>query len=480
MTTASSPWAPLTIDARSEHALPSTRATVVALSLGLGAAYVLPEGVPGAGIVVLGAAAAIALRWLHGSSLRGWQAVHALLAMALLACLAWRDAPWVVALDLLGSFALGSLALAPSQTWAGIIRSAILPAPAAAASAAWFSRGVSRLARRRSPSHHLVRGLALTGVLLAIFLPLLTSADRQFADLMDTLLPGLPDLGLLPARAVLFVFASCGVAGGIRVMQSGPSELVLPPARHALRRRSEWALPLGVLTALLGLFVLTQLREITHGRAHVLATDGVTYASYAHAGFFQLLAVTALVLAVVAAASRWAPRSARPWLGALCLLALAVDASALLRLHLYADAYGLTRLRITASAVSLWLGVVIVLVLAAAVLKGRWLPNSVVLSAAVGLLALTAYNPDARIARSQLARPAGPDLVYLAGLSADAVDVIGALPAADRDCLLRPMRTLGHGSWTEANLARHHAAVTAKRLLADATVRDCPAYSLPD
>ena len=88
----------------------------------------------------------------------------------------------------------------------------------------------------------------------------------------------------------------------------------------------------------------------------------------------------------------------RAALGLLCALTLVVDASALSRLHLYSEVYGLTRLRVGVAATCLWLGAVLVLVLLAGRRPGphRWLPHSVVLSAAVGLLALDALPEPER------------------------------------------------------------------------------------
>ena len=463
MTTADSPWSP--IWPRPVSDAPSTaspRAVLVALGLGLAAAYVLPEGVPGLGLVLLGFCSAAALRWLHDSQVRGWQLTHAVVALALLTCLAWRDASWVLVFDLLMAFVAGSVALAPAATWAGVIRGAVIAGVVAPLSAGWLGRGAHRLvAGRRAPSH-LARGVGLSALLLLVFTPLLSSADRHFSRLIDAVTPSLPDLGLLPVRTVVFVMASIGVAAGIRVLQAPPSELVLPAPRHALVRASEWLLPILLLTTLLGAFVVTQIVEIAHGKEHVLATAGLTYADYAHAGFFQLIAVTALLMVVVAAAVRWAPRAARPWLGGLVVLALCVDASALLRLHLYTQAYGLTRLRIAATTGALWLAVVIALVAAATLTNARWLPNAVVASVGGTLLALTAWNPDAHIASSQL-QLASPDVSYLRSLSADAVDELAAARLPNSGCLLSDLRDGDGGPWTSFNLARHHAAVVARQ-----------------
>jgi hypothetical protein len=241
-----------------------------------------------------------------------------------------------------------------------------------------------------------------------------------------------------------------------------PEPQVAPPTR--LARRAEWLPPLLSLVLLLAAFLAVQSSVLLGGADHVLRTAGVTYASSVHDGFAQLVVVTALVLAVVAAGVRWAPAAARPLLGALCGLALLVDLSALSRLHLYVEAYGLTRLRLAVAAIVVELGVVLLLVPAAGLVRtrtsgpraGRWLPHAVVASACLCLLGLTAADPDARIAASALARGDRADLAYLATLSADAVPVLDRLPEPARSCALPAHPP--DGPLTSANLARTRAA----------------------
>jgi hypothetical protein len=76
-------------------------------------------------------------------------------------------------------------------------------------------------------------------------------------------------------------------------------------------RRLEWVLPLALLDALVAAFVLVQLTVLFGGSRHVLRRAGPTYAEYARSGFWQLLAVSALTLLVIAGAMRWAPRRTR-------------------------------------------------------------------------------------------------------------------------------------------------------------------------
>ena len=449
------PWTPPPDGPRAPRPAAPERALAAALVLGAAAALLLPGGPPGLGVLLL---ALLAAALLAAQRPRGWQALHAGLALPLAAGAAVRDADWLVGLDLLAAAALASLSLVRARSWPGVLRGLVGAGLALPEAPGWLGRGLRRT--RLAGAGPLVRGLVLTAGLLAVFVPLLVTADEAFAALF----PGAPDVALLPGRALAFLLGACAAGAAALV-------LLLPPAEPAVglpaRRLTtvEWLLPVAALDLLLAAFVTVQTGLSLGGRGHVLSEVGLSYAQYARSGFWQLLAVTALVLAVVAAAVRWVPpgRGIRAALGLLCVLTLVVDASALSRLHLYSETYGLTRLRVGVGATCLWLGAVLVLVLLAGRRPGphRWLPHSVVLSAALGLLALTAYDPEAAIARSALTRGAGTDVAYLSTLSDDAVPAIDALPEPYRSCVLALRTRSAVGGWTSANLARARAGEAA-------------------
>jgi hypothetical protein len=224
-------------------------------------------------------------------------------------------------------------------------------------------------------------------------------------------------------------------------------------------------------------FVAVQLAVLFGGSRHVLETDGLTYADYARSGFWQLLLVTGLTLAVVAAAARWAPREARTdrllirmILGALATLTLVIVASALHRMNVYADTYGLTRLRLLVALCELWLGVVFLLVLIAGLrLRANWLARAIVGTGVLALLALAAANPDGLIADRNIARYDRThtiDARYLANLSADAVPALDRLAADQRDCVLNPISADLYRSpddWRGWSYGRSHARALLKK-----------------
>jgi hypothetical protein len=190
-----------------------------------------------------------------------------------------------------------------------------------------------------------------------------------------------------------------------------------------------------------------QVTVLFGGTRHVQETTGLTYADYARGGFWQLLIVTGLSLAVVAGAARWAPREApadrtliRVLLGGLAGLTLVIVASALHRMNLYSDTYGLTRLRVLVAMCEMWLAAVFVLVLVAGIrLRSTWLPRTAVALGVLTLLGLAAADPDALIAERNVTRYEQShriDVNYLSGLSADAVPALDRLPTDLRACVL--------------------------------------------
>jgi hypothetical protein len=332
------------------------------------AALALPGPPPGAGLVVVGALAAAAVALQRR---RGWSRAEvglAALAGGLLAVAAVRDAAWLVALCLLASSGLGALAVSHAGSWTAALLTPVAVPVAALRALPWVARGTSPARGGVRGWVAVVRTAAVTALLIGVFGALLASADAAFARLVELLLPDVR-LGELPGRLVLgALVASVALAASYLAVAPPRWALVQVPSGRAARR-AEWLVPVGALDLLLLSFLVVQSAVLFGGRDHVLGTAGLTWAEYARSGFWQLLAVTALVLVVVAAAVRWAPRAeprdrlvVRAALGLLLALTLAVAASALARLHLYEQAYGATRARLLAAAVEAWLVVVLLLV----------------------------------------------------------------------------------------------------------------------
>ena len=159
---------------------------------------------------------------------------------------------------------------------------------------------------------------------------------------------------------------------------------------------------LGALVALYAVFAITQLVVIAGGADHVLRTQGLSYAEYARSGFFQLLAVSAITLAVLTVL-RAAIRDDDMHVRVVVLfetavfLTLVIVATAIARIELYDDVFGLTMLRLMSEVFAAWIGAVFLL----AALRFRrgggfsraWFAPAGLGLALVTLLVLNVANP---------------------------------------------------------------------------------------
>ncbi len=232
--------------------------------------------------------------------------------------------------------------------------------------------------------------------------------------------------------------------------------------------RTLWVIPLVAVNLLFAAFVGVQISVLFGGTRRVLETAGLTFAEYARSGFFELIAVSVFVLFIVAFCSvmikgdRWIMATL---LGLLCALTLVILASALHRLGLYTAAYGFTRLRASVGATIWWIAAVFVLVLLGGLVKRtRWLPKALVLLTAVSLMAFAVWNPDARVAESQVTVRGVHrlDEHYLGRLSADAIPGLDKLPEPIRSCVLGDVIETQDlhfpEPWNGWNLSRQKAA----------------------
>lgn len=385
-----------------------------------------------------------------GRSIRPWTVVWSVLALALLAVPALHEADWAVVLSAACALALASLALHGGKRWTGVLLALPGLAWQLAPGLLWARTGLSgfRIPGGRGRVVPVVKAVVVAVLLLAVFGWLFSSADAAMATVLEGLIPSFElDLGTMPLHLFLFCLGLV-VTLGFAHIAAGPrrwDRTVVKPGRA--RGRLEWALPLAALDLLFGAFAMVQAVVVLGGRDAIMANTGMSRSEYARQGFWQLMVITVLTLAVVALAHRWAPRGTesdrrlvRLVLGALCLLTLVVVASALGRMWYYVDASGLTQLRLWVLVVEIWLGLVFLLVLVAGALRSSsWLPRAVVLSAMTAAAVYGLMGPDAIVAEQNVARFERTnriDLRNINGLSLDAVPALDRLPADHRTCAL--------------------------------------------
>ncbi|PCG84377.1 hypothetical protein CIB93_19945 [Streptomyces sp. WZ.A104] len=459
-----------------------------ALATAVLSALLLGDGL-GLNLLIVAVPAALAAYFAAraaGRRLRPWTATWAVGGLALLAVPALRDAGWPTFLAVVSAFALGSLALHGGRSWPGVLIGSLGLADSVVPGVRWGWRGVrERVGGSRVRWGTVLRTAAVALVLLIVFGTLFASADAAFADLLGSLVPDV-SLGDGPWRGFLLVL---GLAGALAAAHTAAAPvrwdgITVRPGKP--RGRAEWALPLIVLNLLFAAFITLQLVVLFGGYDKVREATGLSHAEYARQGFWQLLWATLLTLLVIALALRWAPRGGRgdrtlvrAVLGSLCVLTLVVVASALRRMDLYVAEYGLTRLRISVAAMELWLGVVLLLILAAGVFGARFLPRAIAVSAAAGVLAFGLISPDGVIAEQNVQRFGDRgtiDIDYVKDLSADAVPALDRLPEPQRSCALRIIQSdirSADSPWYATSWGERQAEEILKKRPATSEGRDC-------
>ena len=415
------------------------RSALMALLVGLLAAIAVPGSRAGFGLAIT-ALAIVAGAADASRERRPWRAAYLLMAAALALTPLIRDAGWLVVVNLSAATALCATALAGRSSWHGLLGApgAVLRrlpvAPLALARASALAAPVPAA----ESVHGAARGAAIGGGLVVVFGTLFTSADGAFAELIADVTPGGQFLGELPLRLIVAGLAAT-LAGGLALTAGAAPRPELGAAAAGRLAPLEWGVALAALVALFAAFVGVQFVVLFGGSEHVLETADLTYSEYARQGFDQLLVASALVLAVVAGARRWARAQTpahrlllRVLLGALCAFTLVIVASALHRLDLYVDTFGATRLRVIAAAACAWLGGLLLLLLAMLVSdRDRWLPRAAVALSGAAAIAFTLANPDGWIAGRNVERfreEGRFDAAYASTLSADAVPELAKLP----------------------------------------------------
>ena len=282
-------------------------------------------------------------------------------------------------------------------------------------------------------------GTLIAAPLLVVFAALFASADPVFDTVLTNLFAF--DMDSVIQHTFLFVFWGALVAGYLRWGLLGRPVGLQITAAQPVPSVVPIATALGLLNLLFLMFVVVQLRYFFGGAALVEETSGLTFATYARQGFFQLVAASALVLPVLLGADHLVRggtavqvRVFRQLAGLLLVLLAVIMASALERMRLYVSAYGLTDDRLYATAFMILLIGIFAWFAWTVLLRGvreRFAFGALMQCFAV-LAGLHVLNPDAFIVKSNLNRPVAErpfDARYAASLGADAVPaLLDALP----------------------------------------------------
>lgn len=306
----------------------------------------------------------------------------------------------------------------------------------------------------------IMRGLMLATPVLFIFTLLLASADAIFAHTVENAF-NLSLVGRLvdwAGHGLLMLLAGWLCSGGLAYMvlrqygrddQSRIEAVLQQLPRFFSLGYIETMTLLVVVNMLFGIFVAIQFTYLFGGVAYV-HVENFSYAEYARRGFFELLAVAILSMGMVLGLNWLTRRESKRQIRLFNLLStllvgfvLVMLASAFRRMELYEAVFGYTELRLLVYVFMIWLGMLLVWFLYTL----WWRPDRFaigVMIAALGfLMSLNLLNPDAFIARQNLARYVTTgklDAIYLTGLSDDAVpQLVHALQLTQGDTELQLM-----------------------------------------
>ncbi|WP_200216822.1 DUF4153 domain-containing protein [Micromonospora coerulea] len=421
----------------------------------------------------------------------GW----AMAALALLSVLAFRNAWWLVTFCVLGALCCAALAIVGGRLVRSILFSLVAAPFAALRGLPWVRRHITV-----SPEAGMVRrvtgSVVATVVVLLVFGTLLSSADAAFSEALGAIVPEI-NIGTVFRWIFLAVVGALIAVAALYTLAAPPDlSTVDKPSRRNLGLL-EWAPAIGALTLLFAGFVVVQFTVLFGGQRHVQKVAGLSYSEYARSGFWQLLFVTLLTLAVLGGVSRWASRERqvertvlRVLLGLLSALSVVIVVSALSRMYTYQKVYSFTGERIFVMAFELLLGAVFLMILVAGIRwQGRWIPAATVGLAVAMLLSLGVLNPEDYAARRNVVRyeqTGKIDAWYLRALSADATPALTKLPDPVRRCTLSWIADdlAESDPWYAWNLGRYRARRALDELGKEAVggPKDCRAadqFDLP-
>lgn len=348
---------------------------------------------------------------------------------------------------------------------------------------------VRTIAHKHKALPQVLRGIFITVPILIVFGALMTSADLVFRKYMTDLFNF--DLNWeLGFRLVWIGLISVVFIGifGYLAWKPEESEIVSETKKQGIlaawfdrgKGSIEAMVLFGSLNMLFLFFIVVQLTYLFGGE-HNITSQGFTYAEYARKGFFELIAVAALLLLLIVVAERVLYRKAEKHSNqfkflsaALILQVMVLMASAFKRLSLYENAYGFTSLRVLSHIFVVWLVVVFVFLLYRIFVDQRESTFAFLsfLSITALLVFINVLNVDAFVARKNIARyhrTGKVDISYLTHLSDDAVvetaglldgqvphkhELIDALKLKRQGLMEKKM------NWQSTNLARN-AALTA-------------------
>ena len=299
----------------------------------------------------------------------------------------------------------------------------------------------------RTRLNEVAAGLLLALPLVVLFLVLFASADLVFRKSLESFVNWWSG-GDAPWRLGRTVLLAVAFAAYFYALVDCPPWSVPRAGEPGTFPPTVLVAMLAPLNGVFAAFLAVQ-SVYLFGGEDVVRSQGFTYAEYARRGYFELLLVSAITLAITTAGARplRATREhlwSRTMLSLFVALAFGVIASALKRLYLYEGAYGLTLARLYAHWIIICVAAGFALTLVGLVARWGFLSFAKSLTVLVIASITIGGSLDAErlVAQANVARHLGPwalsvDVAYLSSLSADAVPCWARLARESGDPAVR-------------------------------------------
>lgn len=301
------------------------------------------------------------------------------------------------------------------------------------------SEKVAKAKKKRSFPWGIIGGAALALPVLMILLPILASADEAFDQMIggifDRLIDFVFDLAnrlgsLLTAfvLALIFFFPVTGIM--YRFRKTKGSAVSLPKELFPGTTLLGFY---GSIALLCFAYLFSQLSYLFNGFMGILP-HGMTAANYARRGFFEIFAISLILLVLIGIGLLYAKKDRLGMVISgliifLCTFNLVLIATASAKMLLYMRLYGLTVKRLTVSAILLFLAVLFAVLILGRIFKS--FPSlPVVLASAIIIFGVIGYaNPaqlvaDYNVAAWESGRLETVDLEHLRSLDGSAIDAL--------------------------------------------------------
>lgn len=300
----------------------------------------------------------------------------------------------------------------------------------------------------RSAGFKVLIGLAISVPLLLILFPLLSSADMVFGRLADKLPDLFKNINLGEIIAKIIIAIVIFLLSFSYLWSLGHKERIadsvmngMTPKTPEQKRRWDPIIITTVTVTVDILYVIFVAIQFAYLFGSFGLPEGFTYAEYARSGFFELILVSLLNIAFLAATLTYTQNGSagidialRLFNSVMIGCTIVMLVSAYYRMTLYEEAYGFTFLRIMTTAFMFFLLALFIITFARVWIDGLPLLKPYIAAAVVAFTVVNYINVDEMIAKNNIERYYNTkkiDMEYFRSLSGSVTDDLITLAKAD-------------------------------------------------